>query len=143
MEFSEVASLISKLNSQKNICLGYHFLLDGNNIYCFFIKSIKCENPHVPYQQQYFLGPFPASVPYLPSNSNFTCSANYEMELVKTISFKINHEGKIVGILPIIQDLIEYCKTLKGDCDYDRVLLEFAEKIEYGEFLENLPIMKH
>jgi hypothetical protein len=129
MEFSDIINFLEKLNESEELQTGHHFLIDGNFIYCFLIKSINYYDPY-----SYYVG---FSNPNSQPVPTMTYSYNYEMELVKKIKMTRNKNGNLTNILSPIKELINFCKKLKNQDEiYDTILYEFLKKIPNKDLLE-------
>ena len=133
MEFSDIINFLEKINTSDDLKTGHHFLLDGNFIYCFFVKSMNCYDPYT-----YFVG---FSNPNSPTPvPTMTYALNYEMELVRKIKLNKNKNGKLTNVLKSVKELINFCKNknIENTEDYDKILEEFVNNLSNQDLLESM-----
>lgn len=132
MEFSEVINFLEKLNDSKELQSGYHFLIDGNFIYCFLVKSISYNDPYT-----YFVG---FSNPQASPVPTMTYAYNYEMELINKIKLNRNENGKLKNALNSMKELMNFCKAknLKKIEFYDEAFEEFLKNVSNKDLLESI-----
>lgn len=130
MEFSDVVNFLEKINASNELKTGHHFLLDGNFIYCFYIKSITHYDPYT-----YFVG---FSNPNASPVPTMTYTFNYEMELVRKIKLNRNKNSKLTNVLKSIKELISFCKNknIENAENYDKIFEDFVNNLSNQDLLE-------